>query len=49
MSAYICKECKKPVEVKDTGEKLWSCEHTGFTIIANCEAVVSQSGGIKNK
>jgi hypothetical protein len=43
-TGYYCKECGAPAVIED-GKIVRSCEHTG-TVIADCQAVVSQDGGV---
>lgn len=40
MSSYSCKECGVPVIVRDDGNHLRGCKHTG-TIVAGMNAVVT--------
>ena len=44
-TGYYCKECNAPAFIED-GVLVRTCEHTG-TVIADCEATVSQDGDVR--
>jgi ribosomal protein L37AE/L43A len=44
--AYVCKACGAGVMVRHPLPNIWGCAHSGGTIIAQMDAVVSQSGGV---